>query len=116
MIMIKYLPWLLIFLSVIISAFSQIILKKSAKKNYDSVIKEYLNPYVIVGYIMMFGATIFTILAYKFGLEYKSGPVIESLGYVLIMFLSLWFFGEKITKKKLLGNGLVILGIIIFYL
>ena len=65
---------------------------------------------------MMVLATVLTILSYKFGLEYKSGPVIESLGYVLIMFLSLFFFGEKITKRKLIGNGLVILGIIIFYL
>ena len=75
-----------------------------------------MNPYVIVGYGMMVLATIFTILAYKFGLEYKSGPVIESLGYVLIMFLSLAFFGERITKKKLIGNALVVLGIVIFYL
>lgn len=112
----KYLPWILILLSVVVSAFSQIILKKSAKKQYDSVLKEYLNPYVIVGYGMMLLATIFTILSYKFGLEYKNGPVIESLGYVLIMFLSLMFFGEKITKKKLIGNGLVVLGIVIFYL
>ena len=112
----KYLPWILIFASVVVSTFSQVILKKSAKKQYGSVLKEYLNPYVIVGYGMMVLATIFTILAYKFGLEYKSGPVIESLGYVLIMLLSLWFFGERITKRKLIGNGLVILGIVIFYL
>lgn len=102
--------------AVVVSAFSQILLKKSAKRGYSSAIKEYLNPYVLIGYGMMFAATILTVLAYKFGLQYKSGPVIESLGYVLIMFLSLLFFGEKITWKKLLGNGLVILGIIIFYL
>lgn len=102
--------------SVIVSAFSQIILKKSAKKQHSSALREYLNPYVISGYGMMVLATIFTILAYKFGLEYKSGPVIESLGYVLIMFLSLAFFGERITKKKLIGNALVILGIVIFYI
>ena len=112
----KYLPWILILTSVIVSTFSQIILKKSAKKQYSSALREYLNPYVISGYGMMVLATIFTILAYKFGLEYKSGPVIESLGYVLIMFLSLAFFGERITKKKLIGNALVVLGIVIFYL
>ncbi len=112
----KYLPWILILTSVIVSSFSQIILKKSAKKQYSSALREYLNSYVISGYGMMVLATIFTILAYKFGLEYKSGPVIESLGYVLIMFLSLAFFGERITKKKLIGNALVVLGIVIFYL
>lgn len=103
------------FAAVIISAFSQIFLKKSAKKMYESVIREYLNPYVIIGYGMMVITTVLTILAYK-GLDYKNGPVIESLGYVLIMFLSLFFFGEKITWKKLVGNGLVVLGIIIFYI
>lgn len=102
--------------AVIVSAFSQILLKKSAQKTYSSVIREYLNPYVIIGYGMMVTTTILTVLAYGTGLDYKNGPVIESLGYVLIMFLSLAFFGEKITKKKLLGNALVILGIIVFYI
>lgn len=103
------------FMAVIISSFSQIFLKKSAKKTYTSVVREYLNPYVIIGYGMMVVTTILTILAYR-GLDYKNGPVIESLGYVLVMFLSLFFFGEKITWKKLLGNLLVVFGIVIFYL
>lgn len=33
---------------------------------------------------MMVGTTVLTILAYH-GIEYKNGPVIESLGYILIM-------------------------------
>jgi multidrug transporter EmrE-like cation transporter len=103
-------------LSVLVSAFSQILLKKSAKTTYSSPLREYLNPYVIIGYGMMLAATVLTVFAYKTGLHYKSGPVIESFGYVLIMFLSLGFFGERITPKKLLGNGLVVLGIIVFYL
>ncbi len=102
--------------AVVVSAFSQILLKKSAKKTYSSVIREYLNPYVIIGYGMMMLTTVLTVFAYGTGLDYKNGPVIESLGYVLIMFLSLMFFGEKITPKKLIGNSLVILGIIVFYI
>ena len=102
--------------AVIVSAFSQVLLKKSAQKKYSSVLREYLNVYVIVGYGMMALTTVLTVFAYSTGLDYKNGPVIESLGYVLIMILSLAFFGEKITKRKLLGNCLVILGIIIFYI
>lgn len=104
------------FSAVIVSAFSQVLLKKSAQKTYASVLREYLNPYVIIGYGMMALTTILTVLAYGTGLDYKNGPVIESLGYVLIMFLSLAFFGEKITAKKIVGNSLVIIGIIIFYI
>lgn len=114
--MIKYLPWAFMFSAVIVSAFSQVLLKKSAQKKHSSVLKEYLNLNVIVGYGMMALTTVLTVLAYSTGLDYKNGPVIESLGYVLVMFLSLAFFSEKITKRKLLGNSLVILGIIIFYI
>lgn len=106
---------LLLIFSVTIASFSQILLKKSAQKEYKSFIREYLNPYVIIGYGMMVVSTIMTILAYH-GVEYKNGPVIESLGYVLIMFLSFFFFQEKITKRKVLGNILVLLGIFVFYM
>lgn len=111
----EYMYWILMFLSVFVASFSQILLKKGAQNKYESVIKEYLNPYVISGYTLMMLTTVLTVLAYK-GLDYKNGPVIESLGYVLIMVLSYLFFREKITLKKVLGNGLVILGIIIFYI
>jgi len=101
--------------SVVLASFSQIFLKTSAKKTYESVLKEYLNPYVVIGYGMMIISTITTIVAYR-GLEYKNGPVIESLGYILVMVLCLIFFGERITKRKLAGNALILLGIAVFYM
>lgn len=107
--------WVCMFSSVLVASFSQILLKKSAGRKYDNFIKEYLNPYVIIGYGMMVGSTILTILAYR-GIAYKNGPVIESLGYILIMFLSYFFFKEPITKKKILGNLLILVGIFIFYI
>lgn len=105
---------ILLVLSVAVASFSQILLKKSAGKTYESVLREYLNPLVIIGYGMMIVSTLLTVAGYE-GLEYKNGAVIESLGFVLVMILSRLFFGEKITKKKLLGNSLILLGIIIFY-
>ena len=107
--------FLLLILSVIISSFSQILLKRSAQKKYKSFLYEYLNPYVIIGYGMMVVSTILIICAYH-GVEYKNGPVVESLGYILILILSYWFFKEPISKRKLMGNLLVLLGIAIFYL
>lgn len=107
--------FLLLVLSVIVSSFSQILLKKSAQKKYNSIWQEYLNPYVISGYGMMVISTILVIMAYK-GIEYKNGPVVEALGYILILVLSYLFFKEPITKKKVVGNILVLLGIAVFYL
>lgn len=111
--MIEY--WIYLFSAVIVASFSQVLLKKSALKKHDSVVKEYLNWQVIVGYMMMVVSTILVIMAYK-GIAYKNGPIIESLGYILIMFLSYMFFKEKITKRKVLGNALILIGICVFYL
>ncbi len=102
-------------LSVTIASFSQIVLKKSALKEHDSLIKEYLNPYVVLGYGMLFLSMILTIIAYS-GLEFKIVPILESIGYILVMLLSLLFFREKITRKKAIGTILILAGVIIFNL
>ena len=106
---------ILLVLSVFIASCSQILLKKSAEKEDSSIIREYLNIRVIVGYGMMVVSTILTIFAFK-GLDYKNGPIIEALGYIFIMFLSYFFLKEKITKNKIIGNALILLGIIVFYI
>ena len=107
--------YIILILSVFIAAVSQLLLKKSALKTYKAMIYEYLNPYVIFGYGMMVVSTILTIVALK-GLAYSNVPVIECLGYIFVMSMSRVFLGEKITKKKILGNGLIILGIFVYYM
>lgn len=107
---------LLIVLSVVIAAISQIVLKIAAKKTYDTHLKEYLNPYVISGYGLLLLTTLINIFAYSKGVELKSGAIIESLGFVLVMLLSKVIFKEEITKKKLIGNVLIIAGIVVFHL
>ena len=42
------------FLSVLVAAVSQVLLKKSAMKQYAHKWAEYLNPYVIIGYGLLF--------------------------------------------------------------
>ena len=64
---------------------------------------------------MMFVSTILTILAFK-GLDYKNGPILESIGYIFMMFLSRYFLKEKITPNKIAGNILILLGIVVFYI
>ena len=45
---------LILLFGVFISALSQVILKKAANKTYDSRIKEYANPQVIIAYFIFF--------------------------------------------------------------
>lgn len=105
--------WFIV-LSVLVASFSQILLKKSATKEYPNRIREYLNPYVITGYGMMVVSTVLTVIAYT-RVDFKNGPIIESAGYVIVLILSRMFFKEKITTKKFIGTVLIIIGIVIFY-
>ena len=102
--------------SVVVSAFSQVLLKIGAKREYSSGLRQYLNFPVLSGYALMVLSTLLSMLAFHFGVAFKDSPVIESLGYVLVMVLSRIFFGEKITRRKLIGNLMIMAGIIIFYL
>ncbi len=105
---------LLLLASVIVASFSQILLKKSALKTYPSIWREYVNPWVIIGYGMMVLSTLLTVFAYR-EVDYKNGPVIDSVGFLLVMLWSRIFFGEKITKRKVIGNLLILAGIFVFY-
>ena len=105
----------LLILAVLVSSISQIILKKSSSKSYKSIIKEYLNVYVITGYGLMVLSTVLVVLGLK-GVPYKNEPIIESLGYLFVMILSNRILGEKITKKKVLGNVLILVGIAVYYI
>jgi drug/metabolite transporter (DMT)-like permease len=99
--------------SVLIASISQVLLKKSTLKSHDSVVREYINLYVISGYGLLMVSMLLTVYAYS-GMEYKNGPIIEAMGNVFVPFLSYFVFKEKPSRTKLLGIGLIILGIIVF--
>ena len=111
----EFTPWVLLFVaSATIAAFAQMLLKKSATEKHESVLKEYLNWKVIVGYGMMFTGMLLTVVGYSKGVQVKSGAVTESIGIVEVAVLSALFFKEKLTKKKVAGIALIIAGIIVF--
>lgn len=100
---------------VLIASFSQILLKRGAMRPHESFIKDYLNVPVIAGYGMMFISVLFNMIAFK-GLAMMTIPVIEALGFVIVPFLSYLFFGEKLTKSKLVGIAVIVAGIVIYNL
>lgn len=102
-----------LFISVIISAFSQVLLKKSALKSYDSPIKEYLNPYVISGYGIFFLAVLLDMLALK-KVPVSYIPIVESSSYIFIIIFSKIFFNEKISKRKALAILIIIAGVAVY--
>ena len=99
--------------SVLISSISQILLKKSADKTYDSRLKEYLNPLVIIAYGMFFCSMMITMYCYRY-VDVSAGPIFESAGYIFVGVLGYIFLKEKFTVKKIVGMLLIMLGIVIF--
>ena len=101
--------------AVCLSAASQMLLKKAARITWPNALREYLNVWVIGGYGLLVLSMLTVIFACR-GLEVKYIPVLESLGFPLVMLLGRLFYGEKLTKNKLLGMGLILLGIAVFIL
>ena len=111
----KLLFTLILLLGFLVSAFAQILLKKSAQKEYESRIKEYLNPYVIISYAIFFGATFCTIIAYK-EVDLSFGPILGTTEYIFVALLSKFILKEHISLKKFIGLAVIIGGIIIYSL
>lgn len=100
-------------LSALVSSVSQIMLKKSAQKSYETKLKEYLNPFVIVAYMLFFGCTLISMLALKV-VPLSMAPILEATGYIFVAILGYIFLKEKLTKKQLIGMILIIIGIVIY--
>lgn len=98
--------------STFISSVSQIMLKKSAKKKYESKIKEYLNPLVISAYGLFFLCTLISMYSLKV-VPLSMAPLLEATGYIFVGFLSFIFLKEKMTKRQLMGMAVIVIGIIV---
>lgn len=98
-----------------ISSVAQVLLKKSAMKEYDSVLREYLNVRVILAYAIFFAASLLAIFAYRV-VPLSMGPILEATGYIYITVFGITIFHERLTKHKLLALGLILAGIVVFTL
>ena len=76
-------------IGVLVSAISQVLLKKAAMKHYENHLKEYLNPMVIFAYAMFVGTTFLSIIGVK-------------------------IFHERLNKKKIIALFFIVGGIIIY--
>ena len=104
---------------VIITAFlasvSQILLNISTNKPHKSKLFEYLNPYVITSYGILFVTLVVNNYLLRF-VELNELTAIASVTYVFVLILSKIILKEKITLKKILGNLLIVAGIVVFML
>ena len=106
---------IILLVSVLVASVSQILLKISANRKHESWLKEYLNPLVITAYAMLFGSTVLTILALRH-LPLSHQPLYESVSYIFVSVMGFLLLKERFSKRKLLGLGLILAGILVFCL
>lgn len=95
------------------SAVSQILLNLSNRKEHKGRIFEYLNPYVIGSYGILAIVLVANAYIMQF-VQLKIAHALAATTYFFVMILSRIILKEKITKNKLIGNLLILLGITIF--
>ena len=100
---------------VIISAISQILLKKSANEGEKSLVKQYLNIRVISAYAMFFGATLLSIFAYKV-IPLTLGAILGTLEYGLVAILGFLLLKEELKRRQIIGLFVIVAGIIVYSL
>lgn len=110
-----YMYALLILVGTFIAAISQVMLKIEANKPHKSHLQEYLNPLVIIAYILFVGTTLLSILAYR-GIPLSMGPILEATSYIYITIFGVKIFKEKMNKGKAVALVLIICGIVVYSL
>lgn len=106
---------LFILFGTFISSIAQVMLKKSAQKEYRSKLAEYMNPLVIFGYAFFFGATLLSVFAYR-EVPLSMGPVLESTSYIYVTIFGVKIFREKLSILKVGALVMIIGGIVIYAL
>lgn len=104
---------LVLFVATFFSALSQLLLKKSALREHKSWIFEYINWRVILAYCIAFAVLFANTYAYT-QVDMKYGPVIDTFTYVFVMVLSFLVLKEHITKGQLIGNLIIITGVVVY--
>lgn len=96
----------------LISALSQLMLKRAADDPSRTGLRYYLNLRVILAYALFFGCMLLNIVALQ-TLDLTVAGVLEASGYIYVMLLSWLVLKEKISKRKLIGNLVIVAGIVL---
>ena len=110
------LPYVLLYLgSTFLASVSQVLLKKAAMREHKSLLAEYTDWRVILGYGLFVGCTLLTMLAYR-GVPLNVGPVLEATGYLYVTIFGVTIFHERMNPKKSGALALILLGIVVYAL
>ena len=106
--------WVLVFAVMAVIVFF-LLQFQAALREHKSVLAEYTDWRVILGYALFVGCTLLTMLAYK-GVPLNVGPVLEATGYIYVTIFGVTIFHEKMNPKKLAALAMILVGILVYAL
>lgn len=105
----------LVILSVLSSAVAQMLLKQGTKGQDASLLRQYLNIWVVSGYTILGAALLLNIFCISHGVQVKEIGGIESLSYLFVPCLSWLFFKERVTRRKMVAILIIMIGVGVFF-
>lgn len=103
----------LLLTGVLIASGSQVMLKKASMRTYESLVREYLNPLVLLAYALFIGTTLLSVLAYRV-IPLSLGLVLESTSYIYVTIFGVFIFKERLNRQKLMALFLILGGILVY--
>jgi len=108
--------YILVVISALMAVVSQMMLKQSARIKHASWWREYINGWVIGGYTIMVLSLAVNLVAIHLGVLAQEVSIIECINYLLIPLAAWMVFKEPINKRKALAIGVIIIGVVVFFL
>ena len=105
----------IVILSVFLAACAQMLLKQGARQQYETWWRQYINGWVIGGYAIMLGTMLMNIYAMSSGVRVQEVSILEAMSYMFVPVLSCICFKEKLTWRKIGAIGIIIIGVIVFF-
>lgn len=102
-------------ISVLVSAVSQVMLKKASMKPHGSTLAEYTDPIVIFAYFMFGASTLLTMFAYR-KVPLSLSPMFDCCSYILVIIFGVTIFKERMNRKKYLAVVLLLAGLVAYSL
>ncbi len=106
----------LVFVAVLLTGISQVLLKIGAVHHgdqKDSVLAAYLNLSVMTAYALLVFVTVITVIALR-EVSLKMVYAIMSLNFVVVTVLSHGILKERIGKRMIFALALIISGVLVF--
>lgn len=104
---------ILFLFAVAVASLGQISLKKATLDDEHSLLRQYANPHVVLGYSLMLLSMGMASIAYR-EVSLRIAQALDSLGFALVPILSHFFFKEKLSTLKIVGFFLIASGVLIF--